>query len=69
MEVHHVMSASPPAPPKRPSTWIAYRIRGAKAVWLGQVEAVDRDAAIFVAAAEFGVPAVCVIVQRIGNNA
>jgi len=40
-----------PRPPKKPRTWIAYRIRGAKAAWLGHVEAADREAAIATVAA------------------
>jgi len=60
------MSARTPSPPK-PRTWIAYRVRGAKAAWLGHVEAADREAAIVAAAAEFGVPAVCIIVQQVSS--
>jgi hypothetical protein len=62
------MSASPPAPPKLPRTWIAYRIRDTKATWLGQVQAVDRQAAVAAAAVEFGVPTVSITVQQVGND-
>jgi hypothetical protein len=57
------------SPSKEPRAWVAYRIRGAKATWLGHVEAADRDAAIATAAVEFGVPAVSIIVQQVGNDA
>ena len=48
---------------KEPRTWIAYRIRGAKATWLGHVEAAGREAAIATVAA--AVPAVCIVVQQV----
>jgi hypothetical protein len=38
-----------------------------KAAW--RVEAADRRAAIFAAPEEFGVPAVSIIVQQVGNDA
>ena len=56
-----------PAPSKPPLiTWIAYRLRGAKAAQLGHVEAPDMESAVAAAAAEFGVPASRVLVQAIG---
>jgi hypothetical protein len=58
------MSARAPSPPK-PQTWLAYRIRGAKAEQLGHVEAPDEDGAIAMAAAEYGVPACRILVWPI----
>jgi hypothetical protein len=57
------MSARTPAKKPPLATWIAYVIRGAKAVQLGHVEATDRDAAIAAAAAEFGVPPARILVR------
>jgi hypothetical protein len=52
-------------PSRRPPTWVAYRVRGAKAAWLGHVEAPTMEAAITAAAAEFHVPPGRILVQRI----
>jgi hypothetical protein len=53
--------------PRRPlTTWIAYRVAGAKAQQLGPVEAGDMDAAIAAAAAEYGVPAGRILVRPTG---
>ncbi len=41
--------------PPKPTTWSIYKI-AKKAVWLGFVEAPDKDSAIEKAAAEFKVP-------------
>ena len=37
-----MMSASSPVPSKPSRTWMAYRIRGANATWLGHVQAANR---------------------------
>jgi hypothetical protein len=47
----------PSAPPQEPRAWTAYAIRGAKAAWLGHIEAPDEAGAIAAAAAEYRVPA------------
>jgi hypothetical protein len=47
--------AKKPEPPK-PLSWNVYKI-ASKAVWLGEVEAADEQAAVEKAAAEFKVPA------------
>jgi hypothetical protein len=60
------MSARRPlAHPKKPRTWIAYRICGAKAAWLGHVEAPTMEAAISAAAREYGVPPSRILVQQV----
>jgi hypothetical protein len=61
------MSAHHPRPPKKPQTWLAYYVRGAKAELLGHVEAADIEAAIAAAAKEYGVPSSRIIVQPIGH--
>ena len=61
----HAMSARRPAPPKEPRTWIAYRVRGAKAEWLGHVEAPTMEAAIAAPSAEYGVPPNRILVQQV----
>jgi membrane-bound lytic murein transglycosylase B len=62
------MSARTPAPPKSPREWIAYRIASAKAVKLGHVQAVDHEAAVRAAAADYGVSVSRIIVQPIGAH-
>ena len=51
----------------KPQTWLAYRIRGAKASMLGQVTAATMDEAIAVAAQEYRVPPSRILVQQVGN--
>ncbi|HEX5999983.1 MAG TPA: hypothetical protein VFZ16_11415 [Hyphomicrobiaceae bacterium] len=51
----------------RPPTWLAYRIRGAKAELLGHVDGRDLDEAIAAAAAEFGVDPRRLLVQQIAR--
>jgi hypothetical protein len=60
------MSARTPASPK-PRDWIAYRMRGAKAVWLGHVKAPTMEEAIAEAAAEYRVDPKRILVQRIAE--
>jgi hypothetical protein len=55
----------PPVPPQEPRTWIAYRIRGAKAAWLGHIEAPDEASAIAAAAFEYRVPASRILVREV----
>ena len=57
------MSARTPALPKKPRTWVAYRVRGAKAAWLGHVEASTMEDAIATAAEEYRVDPKRVLVQ------
>jgi hypothetical protein len=45
----------------------SHAVRGAKATMLGHVEAVDMEAAIAAAAAEFGVPPSRILVQQVCN--
>jgi membrane-bound lytic murein transglycosylase B len=60
------MSAPPsPTPPRSPQDWIAYRIGGRKAAWLGHIKAATMDNAIAEAAKEFGVPARRILVQQL----
>jgi hypothetical protein len=60
------MSARRPlAHSQKPRTWIAYRVRGAKAARLGHVEAHTMEAAIAAAAAEYDVPAARILVQQV----
>jgi hypothetical protein len=58
-----------PAPPTKPRTWLAYRVRGAKAELLGHVDAPDEAAAIAAAAEEYRVPASKILVQQVGARA
>jgi hypothetical protein len=62
------MSARRRLPPAKPREWIAYRVRGAKAAWLGHVRAPTMEAAIATAAAQYGVPAARILVQQIGEG-
>ena len=62
------MSARTPALPDKPRTWIAYQVRGAKAVMLGHVDASDWEGAIAAAAAEFGMPASRIIVRAVSRH-
>jgi hypothetical protein len=48
--------AKKPEPPPKPIVWSVYKI-ATKAVWLGNVEALDETTAIEKGAAEFKVPA------------
>jgi hypothetical protein len=47
---------------------MAYHIRGAKAAWLGHVEASTMDEAIATAAQEYRVPASRILVQATGTR-
>ena len=48
-------------------TWLAYRIRGAKASMLGHVTAATMDEAIAVAAQEYRVPPSRILVQQVSH--
>ena len=61
------MSSRRPAPSK-PLTWIAYRVRGAKAALLGHVQATSMEEAVAMASVEFGVPAAWIVVQAISRH-
>jgi hypothetical protein len=60
------MSARVPTP-KKPRSWLAYRIGGAKGRQLGIVEAPTLEAAIAAAADEYHVPASRILVQPISH--
>jgi hypothetical protein len=55
--------------PSRSKTWLAYRIRGAKAELLGHVYAPNREEAIAMAAEEYRVPPGRILVQEVGGLA
>jgi hypothetical protein len=57
------------SPSRKPLTWLAYLIRGAKAEQLGHVKALDADRVTAVASAEFGVPATRILVRQVGSHA
>ncbi|HWE15557.1 MAG TPA: hypothetical protein VG758_00015 [Hyphomicrobiaceae bacterium] len=61
------MSARTPSPPKKLQTWLAYRMRGAKAELLGHVEAPDEEAAIAAAAAEYRDDPRRILVQQVSH--
>ena len=52
----------------KPRTWLAYRIRGAKASMLGHVTAATMDEAIAVAAEEYRVDPKRVLVQATSGS-
>jgi hypothetical protein len=61
----NVVSAHRPS--RKPQTWLAYRIRGAKAELLGHVYAPTMEGAIAAAAAEYRVPASRILVQQVSG--
>jgi hypothetical protein len=54
-------------PSRKPQTWLAYRIRGAKAELLGHVYASTMEEAIAVAAEEYRVPPSRIMVQQVSH--
>jgi hypothetical protein len=63
------MSARTPSPPKKPRSWLAYKIAGRKAAMLGHVAATNMDEAVAAAAAEYRVPAGRILVQPTNRTA
>ena len=67
--LYNLLVVSARRPSRKPQTWLAYRIRGAKAELLGHVEAPTREEAIAAAAEEYRVPPSRIVVLQVGGHA